>query len=180
MASPQTAFLWARKIKTFGTEFTQRVLFRSKSKDLLALNLDFDAERRANVAPLDYGPSHPDVAGKIGSLQRVVQGAAARVSDERMIGARETVVGTELVQVGDVFEFAGTERSLAGEGPVACQKSRRAGRKPHNRCRNVLSGEAISDEKVDGGPGLCEIRNIGEDRGRARGVCKQCRRCRGL
>ena len=134
------------------------------------MDFDLDAEGRANVAALDYGPPHPDVARKIGSLQRIVQGAAARVPHEGMICARETVVGTELFEVGDVFELAGAVRSLAGESPVACNKSRRAGRKPHNRCWNVFSCEAISDEEVGGGPGLGEIGNIGDDRIRVRRV----------
>src|ERR1700676_2382447 len=103
---------------------TFRELFGADRQDLLALDFDFHAERWANVAALDYGPSHPDVAGKIGSFQRIVERPAARVPNQGMIGARETVIGTQLVDVGDVFQLAGTVRSFARERPIARNKRR--------------------------------------------------------
>jgi len=72
----------------------QRELFGADGEDLLALDFDFDAKGRADVAALDDGAAHPDIAGKIGSFQRIVESVAARVSDERMIGAREAVFVT--------------------------------------------------------------------------------------
>ena len=104
----------------------QRGLFGADGEDLLALDLDFDAEGRANVAALDDGAAHPDVAGKVGSFERIVQSAAARIANQGVIGPREAVVVAEPFQVGDVFQLAGTIRRLAGEGPIACGKSRRA------------------------------------------------------
>ena len=92
---------------------TYRELFRADRQDLLALDFDFHAEWRANVAALDYGSSHPDVAGKVGSFQRIVERSAARVPNQRLIRARETVIGTQLVDVGDVFQLAGTVWSFA-------------------------------------------------------------------
>jgi hypothetical protein len=97
----------------------KRESFGAHGEDLLALNFDFDAEGWANVAALDDAAAHPDVPGKIGCFERIVESAAARVADKRMIGAGETVFVTQLAQVGDVFELAGAVRSFAGEGPVA-------------------------------------------------------------
>jgi len=130
---------------------------------LLALDFDFDAEGRANVAALDNAAAHPDVARKIGGLERIVESAAARVADERMIGAREAVVVTELVEVGDVFELAGAKRSFAGEGPVARGKSWRAGGQADDRRGNIFTGEAITNEEVGGGPWLGQVGNGGND-----------------
>ena len=79
------------------------------------MNFNFDAEGRADVAALDNAATHPDIAGKIGSLKRIVESTAARVANEGMIGAWETVVVAEPVQVSDVLELAGTIRSFARE-----------------------------------------------------------------
>src|SRR5882724_3895986 len=86
--------------------------FRPDGEDLLALDFDFDAEGWADIAALNDSSAHPDIAGQIGSLEGIVESAAARVADKRMIGAREAVVITEPVHIGDVFELAGTVRSL--------------------------------------------------------------------
>ena len=76
------------------------------------MDFDFDAERRANVAALNDSPAHPDIAGQIGSLERIVKSAAARIADKGMIGAGKAIVVPEPVQIRDVFELAGTVRSL--------------------------------------------------------------------
>ncbi|SRR6266849_875566 len=115
-------------------------LFGADGEDLLALDFDFDAERGANVAALYNATAHPDVAWKIGSLERIVKSATARVADEGMISARKAVVVAEPLQVGDVFELAGAIRGFAGEGPVARGKSGRAGGQPDDRRGNILTG----------------------------------------
>jgi hypothetical protein len=61
-------FVLILEITAFASERTRKGLFRADRKDLLALDFDFDAKRRPNIAPLDDGPSHPYVAGKIGSF----------------------------------------------------------------------------------------------------------------
>src|SRR6266403_3249746 len=123
-------------------------LFRTHGEDLFALDFDFDAEGWTDIASLDYAAAHPDVAGKIGSLQRIVESAAARIADEGMIGAGEAVVLAKPFQVGDVFELAGAIRSLTRESPVARGKSGRAGGQADDRRWNIFTGQAIADEKV--------------------------------
>src|SRR6266404_670589 len=123
-------------------------LFRTHGEDWFALDFDFDAEGRADVAALNNAAAHPDVSGKIGSLERIVESAAARIADEGMIGAGEAVVLAKPFQVGDVFELAGAIRSFTRESPVARGKSGRAGGQADNRRRNIFTGQAIADEKV--------------------------------
>ena len=141
-----------------------RGLFAADGEDLLALDFDFDAEGGANVAALDNAAAHPDVAGKIGSLERIVKSAAAGVADEGMIRAGEAVVVVQPVQVGDVFELAGAERGFAGERPITRGKSWGAGRQPQNSRRNIFTGQAIAHEEIGGGPGLGKFRDVGDNR----------------
>ena len=47
-------------------------LFGTDGEDLFGLNLDFDAEGRANVAALDDGTANPDVARKVNGLEGIV------------------------------------------------------------------------------------------------------------
>ena len=79
---------------------------------MFALDFDFDAEGWADVAALDDSATHPDIAGQIGSFEWIVESAAARIADKGMIGAWKAIVVPEPVHVGDVFELAGTVRSL--------------------------------------------------------------------
>src|SRR6266403_5807963 len=123
-------------------------LFGAHGENLLPLDFDFDAEGRADIASLDYAAAHPDVAGQIGSLQRIVESAAARIADEGMIGAGEAVVLAKPFQVGDVFELAGAIRSFTRESPVARGKSGRAGGQADDRRWNIFTGQAIAHEKV--------------------------------
>lgn len=149
-----TAAAWQSK--------TASKLFRSDGEDLLGLDFDFDAEGRADVAALDDGAAHPDVAGKIGSLERIVEGTAARVADKRMIGAREAVFFAEPVHVGDILELAGAVRSFAREGPVAGGKCRRAGGQTDDRCGNILTSQTIADKEIGRRPGLRKIGDISD------------------
>ena len=41
-------------------------LFGADGQDVFALDLDFHADGRANVAALDDGATNPEIAGKIG------------------------------------------------------------------------------------------------------------------
>ena len=129
---------------------------------MLSLDFDFDAEGRANVAALDNAAAHPDVAGKIGCFERIVESAAARVADEGMIGAWESIVVAESLQVGDIFQLAGTVGSFAGEGPISCRKSWGAGGQPDDGRGNIFTVEAIADEEVGGGPRLGKVGDIGD------------------
>src|SRR5690242_6726757 len=154
-------------------------LLRADGEDLLALDFDFDAEGWADVAALNDGAAHPDVAGKIGRLQGIVESAAAGVAYEGVIRARKSVVITEPVHVGNVFELAGAIGSLSGKGPIAGGKSGRASWQADNRCRYVFTREAIAHKKVSGGPGLGKIGYIGDDRVRLGSMGQQRRRIRG-
>jgi hypothetical protein len=43
-------------------------LFGAGGQDVFALDLDFHADGRANIAALDDGAANPEIAGKIGGL----------------------------------------------------------------------------------------------------------------
>ena len=88
-------------------------LFGADGEDLLALDFDFDAEGRTDVAALNDGAAHPDIAGKVGGLEGIVERTAARIADKGMIGPRVAVVVPEPLQVRDIFELAGAVRSLS-------------------------------------------------------------------
>ena len=130
--------------------------------DLLALNADFDAEGRAEVAALHDGTADPHVASEAGSSQGVIQSAAAGIADERMRGVTEVVIGEELVQVSDVLQLTIAVRSAAGEGPIACRGGGRAARKANDGGGNVLAGEPVANKKVHRRPRLGKIRNRGD------------------
>ena len=63
--------------------------------------------------------ANPDIAGQIACLQRIVEGVAARIANQRVIGGSIVVLTAELVNVGDIFKLARAIRSLAREGPIA-------------------------------------------------------------
>ena len=88
-------------------------LFRADGEDLFALDFDFDAEGGTDVAALNNGAAHPDVAGQIGGLEGIVERTAARIADKGMIGALVAIVIPEPLQVRDIFELAGAVRSLS-------------------------------------------------------------------
>src|ERR1700757_2012326 len=115
----------------------ERGLFGADGEDLLAVDFDFDAKRGADVAALDNAAAHPDVAGKIGCFEGIVQSSAARIGDEGMIRMREAVVIAEPLQVRDIFELAGAKRGFAGEGPIAAGKIGGAGGQADDRRGNV-------------------------------------------
>jgi len=83
------------------------------------LNLEFDAEGRADVAALNDGPANQDIAGKARESKGIIESMAAMIADEGMIGRTEAVLILEFLKVGNVFEFATAVGSLAREGPVA-------------------------------------------------------------
>ena len=139
-------------------------LFRADGLDFFALDADFYAERGADVGALHDGAANPDVAGKIDGAERIVKGAAARVADEGMAGAAVVVIGAQLIEVGDVFEFAIAVGRLTREGKVTRNRSGRAVRKPDDGTGNVLAGQLVADEEIDGRPGFGEVADLG-DRG---------------
>ncbi len=108
-----------------------RGLFGADGKDLLALDFDFDAEGRADVAALDDGAANPDVVGwKADGVERIEQSATARIADEGMSGMAEIVIVAESFEIADIFELASAVGRFAGEGPIARWegwRSRRAG-----------------------------------------------------
>src|SRR6202521_806698 len=88
-----------------------RKLLRPNSEDILALNFYFDAEGRAQIGSLHDASANPGAAaGKIGSFERIEHRAAARIPDHGMFWRPEAVIVFQLLQVGEVFEFAIPER----------------------------------------------------------------------
>lgn len=147
----------------------RRELLRADGQDLLALDFDFDSVGRANVAALDYGAAHPDVAREIGCFEGIVKSAAARIANQGVIGAQEAVFVAEPAQVGDIFELAGAIRRLAGEGPVARGKRWGTRGQTDDGCGDILPREAIAEEEIGRGPRFGEVGHIGD--GRARLCC---------
>ena len=105
------------------------------------MNLDFDAERGANVAALHDGAANPDIAGQVDGPERIVEGASARIADKRMSGMAIVIFLAELVEVADVFELAVCIGRFAGEGPIAGRGGGRTRRKPDNGGRNIFTGD---------------------------------------
>jgi hypothetical protein len=97
----------------------QQELFGTNGEDLFALNLEFDAERRADVAALNDGAANPDIAGKAGGPQRIVESVAAGIADEGMSGGTKAVFSLEFIKVGDVFECTWAVGSSARKSPIA-------------------------------------------------------------
>ena len=130
------------------------------------MDFDFDAEGRTNIAALDNGAANPDVAlaGKVDGLQRIVEGAAARVADEGMIGAGVAVLFAELAEVTDIFQLAVAVRGIAGENPVAGRGRRGADGETDDGRGDVFAGNFVANEEIGGGPGLGEVGQIGDDR----------------
>ncbi len=143
---------------------------------MFALDLEFDAKGRANVAALDDGAANPDVAGKACSSQRIIKCAAARIADKRMIGRAKAIFGFQLFQVGDVFEWAGAIRRSARKSPVGVRRSGRTSRKTNDSRRNVLAGKAVANEEIRGRPGLGEIGNLCDGRIGLGGMRERCGR----
>ena len=93
-------------------------LFGADGEDLFALNLEFDAEGRADVAALNDGPANQDIAGKGSEPQGIVESMAAMIADKGMIGGTEAVFTLEFLHIGNIFEFAVAIGSLTRESPV--------------------------------------------------------------
>ena len=66
--------------------------FGADGQDLFVLDPNFDAEGRANIAALDDGTADPDIAGEVGGFEGIVEGVAAGIADEGMIGGAVVVV----------------------------------------------------------------------------------------
>jgi hypothetical protein len=99
-------------------------LLRPHGEDFLALHFDFDAEGGPKVGALDDASAYPNAPGEIGQFQRVKHRATAGVSDHRMFRGAKTIVGSQLVQIGDVFELAIAEGRFLREGPIAVRLGR--------------------------------------------------------
>src|SRR6266850_2294606 len=149
-------------------------LLCSNSENFLALNLYFDAERRAEIGALHNAAAHPDsTAGKIGGFERVKHRAAAGVSDHGMLRGAEAVIIFQLVQVGEVFELAISERGFLLEGPVAACLGRRACRQTNEKRGDVFSSEAVANEKLSRGPRSGHLRRVGDPGLRIGGMREQ-------
>ena len=129
-----------------------RELLCADGEDLLAVNLDFDAERGANVAALHDGAANPDVAGQVDGPKRIVKGVSARIAHKRVSGVAIVVILAELVEIADIFELAVAVGSFAGESPIAGRDGGGTGGKPDNGGGNEFSGHEIADEEVGGRP----------------------------
>jgi hypothetical protein len=141
-----------------------RGLLRADSEDLFVLDFNFDAEGRANITALDDGAADPDVTREVGGLQRIVESAAAGITDKRMIGEAVAVLLAELIEVTDVLEGATAIGGFAGESPVACGSSGGAGGETHDGRRDIFACGEIADKEVGRGPGFGQIREISDDR----------------
>ena len=133
------------------------LLFGAHGEKLLALHLDFDAIRRANVAALYDGAADPRVPRKIRSSQRVVQDVGTRIADQRVTRRTEFVFIAKLRKVRDVFQFAAPVNWFAREGPITRGKARRTFGEADNRRGNLLTIQLVAEQEIDGGPGLCQI-----------------------
>jgi|SRR5271157_348035 len=148
-------------------------LFGADGEDLFALDLEFDAEGRADVAALNDGAANPDIAGKAGGLQGIVKSMTAVIADEGMIGGTKAVFIFEFIEVGDVFEFAGAVGRFARESPVAGRGSGGTAGKTDDGGGNILTGEAVAHKEIGGRPGLGKISNLGDGGIGFRGVRKR-------
>jgi len=135
-------------------------LLRADGLDFFALDADLYAQRGTDVGALDDGAANPDIAGKIGGAEGIIEGVTARIADQRVRSVTEIVIGAESVEIGDVFEFAVAVRRFAREGPVAGRGSGGASREPHDCGRDVFASEFIADEEIDRGPRLGHVGDL--------------------
>lgn len=126
------------------------------------MNLQFDAEGRADVAALNDGPTNQDIAGKVSESQGIVESVAAMIADEGMIGGTEAVLILEFLKVGNVFEFTTAVGSLARKGPVAGRSSRGTSRETDDGGGNVFAGQAVANKEIFGRPWLGKISDLGD------------------
>ena len=128
------------------------------------MDLNFDADRRANVAALDDGAANPEIAGEVGSLQRVVENAGARIADQRMIGRFVAVVLAQLVEIVDVFQLTGAVDGFAGKCPIRRALRRGTGGEADDGRGDVFSGDGVANEENSRGPGFGKIIDIADYR----------------
>ena len=126
--------------------------------------MEFDAERRANVAALNDAAGNPDVAGEAGCFQGIVKRMAARIADQGMLGIAEAVVPFQLIKVGDVFELARAIGSSAGEGPVTRRRVGGAAGKANDGGRDVFTGETVTNKEILRRPRLGKIGSLSDGR----------------
>ena len=136
-------------------------LFGADGEDLFALDFDFDAEGRANVGALDNGAANPDVAWEVDGAEGIVEGSAAGIADEGMIGTAIAILGAEPVQIGDVLELTTAVRSLTGVGKITRNGGGRAGRQANDCCGDTFTGEPIANEEVQGRPWFRKVADVG-------------------
>jgi hypothetical protein len=137
-------------------------LFGADGENLFALDFYFDAEGRTDVGALNDGALDPDVAGKVGGLQRVIERAAARIADERMRCVMVVVIFDQLVHIGDVLELAITVRGFSREGPISLGGIGGARGDTNQGGRHVFPCDGTANEEVLRSPGLREIRNVAD------------------
>ena len=101
-------FLW-RRVRESGLPEIRKLL-RPNGEDFLALNFYFDADGRAQIGSLHDASANPGAAArKIGGFERIEHRPAAGVPDHGMFRGPESVIVFQLLQVGEVFEFAISE-----------------------------------------------------------------------
>src|SRR6202045_1511625 len=88
-----------------------RKLLRPNGEDFFALNFYFDADGRAQIGSLHDASANPGAAArKVGGFERIEHRAAAGIPDHGMFRGAEAVIVFQLLQIGEVFEFAIPER----------------------------------------------------------------------
>lgn len=109
--------------------YIETKLLHADGEDVFALDLEFDAEGRAEIGALSEGAADPDFAGEQRHFGGVEDGAVAGIAYHGVLGAFEVVIVGEAVEVGDEFHLAIAVGSFESESPItAGLRSRAAGK----------------------------------------------------
>src|SRR6266851_1881715 len=139
-------------------------LLHSGGENLLVVNFHFDAQRRPQVGALHDGTAYPHASRDIHHFERIVHRSATRIADHRVFGGAEVVVGSELLEVGDVLEAAISERRIERKRPIARGRAGGTGGQVNQHGWDVFSTDAILVNKVLRGPGGDHLFHAGDRR----------------
>src|SRR5271154_6125056 len=96
----------------------ERNLFFTRSDDFFAACANFNRHWRPDAVSLHDDAANKGIVRRAASVaQQIVDGVVAGVPDHRMVGAI-AVIGLQLVEVRDEFQFATAERFNQRESPV--------------------------------------------------------------
>src|SRR5467141_99088 len=123
-------------------------LLHAGGENLFVVNFHFDAQRRPHIGALHDGTARPYASRNIHHLERIVHRPAARIADHGVFGGAEVVVGSELLQVGDVLEAAVSERRIERKRPIARGRTGGTGGQVNQYGWDVFSTDVILVNKV--------------------------------